>query len=164
MRKGILLLLAFVLSLPSRSAVVPMATEIPANSHAAIVLPNSTSKTLLSKKTSALKRFTARMQQKMQLWMLKHLTPKKPGKEGSKDLAQTAMILSIIGLAAILIPYINIASIPLAILGLVFGYKALRENPNSRKAKTAVILGWVTIGLWVLIGMLVLLFISALVI
>lgn len=165
MRKGILLIIALFLSQASWSTVVPTSTETNATGGNTSVITSATlNKTAVSTKGSSLKKNISRIQQKMQFWILKHLLPKKSRREGSSDLAQTAMILSIIGLAAILVPYVNLLSIPLAILGLVFGYKALRADPSNKKAKTAVILGWITLGLWILIGFLVLIFISALII
>ncbi len=78
----------------------------------------------------------------------------KKGEPGS-DKGKTAMILGIIGAACLLIPFLAIASIPLAILAIVFGNQAKKENPNDSKAKTGVILGWITIGLVVLALILV---------
>ena len=56
------------------------------------------------------------------------------------------MILGIIGLASLFVPYVQIISIPCAVLALVFGYQARKANPEDSKAKTAIILGWVTVG------------------
>jgi hypothetical protein len=63
---------------------------------------------------------------------------------------QTALILGIAGLVALLIPVVIFASIPLAILAIVFGNQAKKENPNDRKGKTGALLGWITLGLFVI--------------
>ena len=63
---------------------------------------------------------------------------------------QTAFIISLIGLCLLIVPYAGIASLPLAIVGLVLGANAKKENPDDRKAQTAIILSIVTLGLIVL--------------
>jgi hypothetical protein len=74
-------------------------------------------------------------------------------KTETKDKGKTAMIFGIIGLASLLIPipFIGfLGSIVFTILALTMGYKAKKENPEDTRAKTAIILGWVTVGLFVL--------------
>jgi hypothetical protein len=56
----------------------------------------------------------------------------------------------LIGLCLLIVPYANLASLPLAIIGLTMGIKAKKENPNDTKAQTAIILSIVTLGLIVL--------------
>ncbi len=63
---------------------------------------------------------------------------------------KTAMILGIIAVAALFIPYVSIASIPCAILAIIFGNQAKKANPNDGQAKAGVVLGWVAIGLLIL--------------
>ena len=78
---------------------------------------------------------------------------KKALKNKEKDKSskgQTAFILSLISLCVLFIPYLGLASIPLAIVGIVMGAQAKKENPNDKKAQTAIILGIVTLGLIVL--------------
>ena len=72
----------------------------------------------------------------------------------ARDPAKTAMILGIIGLAALFVPVINLASLPLAILAIVIGNKAKRTDPGNKKAKTAVTLGLITLGLLVIVGII----------
>lgn len=75
----------------------------------------------------------------------------KPSKKGN-----TAFILALIGLclfvigiigAYVLFGYALIPAVVLAIIGVVMGNHAKKENPNDKKAKTAVLLGWITLGL-----------------
>lgn len=87
-----------------------------------------------------------------QLKMKKELKAKAAGKSSK---GQTAFILSLIGLCLLLVPYASIASLPLAIIGLVMGAQAKKENPDDRKAQTAIILSIVTLGLIVLAVLLV---------
>jgi|SRR5436190_11777380 len=67
-----------------------------------------------------------------------------------KDKSKTAMILGIIGLASLFIPYLIVVSIPCTVLALVFGYEARKINPEDSKARTAIILGWISVGLYIL--------------
>ena len=76
-------------------------------------------------------------------------------KDDKTDKGKTAMILGIIGISSFWIPYVDIASIPCTVLALVFGYQAKKINPDDSKAKTAIVLGWITVGLYVLITALV---------
>ena len=74
----------------------------------------------------------------------------KDKEKGKASKGQTAFILSLISLCILFIPYLAIASIPLAIVGIVMGAQAKKENPNDKKAQTAIILGIITLGLIVL--------------
>jgi len=69
--------------------------------------------------------------------------------KGETDKGQLALILSIIGLGALIIPYVALISLPCAIAALIIGYSARRQDPNNKKAKTAIILGWTTIAIFV---------------
>ena len=40
-------------------------------------------------------------------------------------------------------------------LALVLGYQAKKEDPENRKAKTAITLGWIAVGLYVLAAAIV---------
>ncbi len=71
---------------------------------------------------------------------------KAKGEEKSSE-GKTAFVLALIGLCVLFIPYLNIASIPLAILGIVKGSHAKKANKNDSKAQTAIVLGIVTLGL-----------------
>jgi len=74
----------------------------------------------------------------------------KDKEKGKASKGQTAFILSLISLCALFIPYLGIASVPLAIVGIVMGAQAKKENPNDKKANTAIILGIITLVLVVL--------------
>ena len=83
-------------------------------------------------------------------WKIKNgFDPTK--KAGNTEKGKLALIFGILGLATLFIPYVNLLSIPLTVLALVFGYQAKKINPNDSKANTAVILGWVTVGIYVVI-------------
>lgn len=72
-------------------------------------------------------------------------------KENSKkDKGQTALLLGIIGIASLLIPVFGILSfLVCTILALVLGYQAKKENPEDRKARTAILIAWIGVGLFI---------------
>jgi hypothetical protein len=75
---------------------------------------------------------------------------KKPEEETKGKTALILGILSIVVLSLVFIPYAFIASLPLAIIAIVMGNKAKKIDPSDKKARGAVTLGWVTIGLHLL--------------
>jgi len=81
--------------------------------------------------------------------------------EGKPSKGQNSMVLGIIGLACLLIPFGVIASIPLAIIAIITGSQAKRENKDDRKAQTGIILGIVTLGLIALAILLVIAIIAS---
>src|SRR5258705_8666402 len=74
----------------------------------------------------------------------------KTKEKGKPSKGQSAFILSLIALGLLLVPYLGLASIPLAIIAIVQGAQAKKEDPNDKKAQTAIILGIVTLGLFLL--------------
>lgn len=89
----------------------------------------------------------------------KNLTLSKDKSRANRG--RTAMILGIIGLASLFIPYLNIISIPCTILALVFGYQARKADPSDSKARTAIILGWITVGVYFLILIIAIILLAA---
>jgi hypothetical protein len=77
-------------------------------------------------------------------------------KAETKDKGNTALILSLIALIGMIIPVFNLFSLPLAIIALIMGYRELKRNPGNKKAKSAAIIGWITIGLWIVVISIVL--------
>ena len=96
---------------------------------------------------------------KIAQWKLKKGLKAKA--EGKSSKGQTAFVLSLIGLCLLIVPYAGIASLPLAIIGLVMGSQAKKADPDDTKAKTAIILSLVTLGLIVLAFLLVLAIIAS---
>lgn len=101
------------------------------------------------------RKFTLKEKIAFKIAQLKLKKEVKAKAEGSSSKGQTAFILSLIGLCLLIVPYATIASLPLAIIGLVMGSQAKKENPDDKKARTAVILSLVTLGLIVLAVLLV---------
>ena len=72
------------------------------------------------------------------------------------NLAKKAYILGLIGLIGLVVPGLGLLSIPLAIAALIMGYDAKKMDPNNKKARSAIIFGWITIGLLVVVTSIVL--------
>ncbi len=82
-------------------------------------------------------------------WKIKkglRLTPEDP----KTDKGKTAMIFGIIAIPLLFVPVIGpFAALISAILAIVIGYSARKSDPDNTKAKIGIVLGWVTIGLFV---------------
>lgn len=63
----------------------------------------------------------------------------------------TALAFGIVALATLVIglfvPYVIIVALVAAILAIVFGSMAKKQDPNDKKAHGGVILGWITLAL-----------------
>ncbi len=102
------------------------------------------------------------LKEKIAFKIAQHKIKKEATKEkGKPSKGQTAFILSLIGLCILFIPYLSIAALPLAIIGLVMGSQAKKTNPDDKKAKTAIILSIITLGLFALALILVILILAA---
>lgn len=127
---------------------------------ASIVTPNKPvpgNVQILSLKIKDIEKITGHklsLRQKIELSIFKFAYRKKihPQSlhEGKSDKGQLAMILGIIGLGSLLIPYVMILALPCAIAALIIGYSARRKDPSNRKARTGIVLGWITIGIFIL--------------
>lgn len=93
------------------------------------------------------RKFTLKEKFAFKIAQLKLKKELKAKAEGNSSKGQTAFVLSLIGLCLLIVPYAGLASLPLAIIGLVMGAQAKKENPDDGKAKTAIILSLVTLGL-----------------
>jgi hypothetical protein len=89
------------------------------------------------------------LKEKIAFKLFRHqLKKSKTGDEtGSSKEGKTAFILGLIALSLIFVPFAALASIPLAIIAIVKGNNARKLNPEDKKAKTGVVLGWVALGL-----------------
>ena len=95
------------------------------------------------------------LKEKLGFLIVKHKVKKTIEKSVKPNAGKTAFILGLIGLIALFIPIVNLASLPLAIMAISIGSKARRANPDDRKARTAITLGIITLSLFFLIAILV---------
>ncbi len=85
--------------------------------------------------------------------------------DGETDKGKTAMMMGFFAAGALLLSPILyftwMAAIPLAIIAIVMGNKVLKDDKNDKNAKTAVILGWVTLGLMVISTIIIIAILAA---
>jgi hypothetical protein len=77
--------------------------------------------------------------------------------------ARTAYVLGLVGLVGLVIPVVQFFSIPLAIIALVMGYEVKAKDKYNSKAKSAIIFGYITLGLFVLAAFLIIALLLAIV-
>ena len=153
MKKYLVLIILFILCTRAES------TTIPSTASTRSSLSNSVNSlqffsTLSMKEVQQLAGRKLKLKEKIAVkiyqWKIKKgIERQKTGEK--KDKGQTAMILGIIGLASLFIPYAGaVISLVCTVLALVLGYQAKKEHPGNKKAKTAIILGWIAVGLYVL--------------
>ena len=87
---------------------------------------------------------------KIAQWKLR--TALKAGKQQDyKDKGKTAKLFGFISLASILlIPVVFWGILPCLAFGIAaisIGKKAKKENPNDKKAKLGIMLGWISVGI-----------------
>ena len=75
--------------------------------------------------------------------------------------ARSAKTFGILSLVSLIIPFAGLLSLPFAIVAIVMGSQVRRVDPKNRDAKTAITLGIVTIGIFVLTILIVLAVLSA---
>ncbi len=75
--------------------------------------------------------------------------PVPPEDRVRTKMGNTSMILGICALGSLLI--FPLAMLPCGILAVVYGNKAKKANANDTQARTGVILGWIAIGLFVVL-------------
>lgn len=97
------------------------------------------------------------LKEKIAFFILKKKLKNEEDK-GSKE-GNTAFGFAIVGAAFLIlglfVPYIILGSLIAAIVAVVMGSSALKKNPDDRKAYLARLLGWITLGLFALLLILV---------
>ena len=75
---------------------------------------------------------------------------KKQADETSSS-GEAAFIIGILGLvlliAGLFVPYIILGSLVAGIIAIVMGSMAKRKDPSDTKARAALLMGWITLGL-----------------
>jgi hypothetical protein len=147
MRKFIPVILLFccplALALPAGST--PVSPAETASSHQE-TLP----KKIQSLKVKDLQKQLGRkltLKEKITFWVLKNKLKKSSGDKQSQG--QIALIFGIIGagllVLSLVVPYIIFGSLAAAIVAIVLGSVAYKNDPSDRKAFAAKLLGWITL-------------------
>lgn len=159
MKKILFIFLLFSFSIAAHPAVIPASQAIvrdigvkdPVNPYSYL---SSMKVREVEKLLGRKMKFKEKLSFKAFQWSIKKgIYPGKPSEKSKKG--NTALILGIVAIASLFIPYLNIASIPCAILAIIFGNQAKKANPDDGQAKAGVILGWVTLGLIILATIIV---------
>ncbi len=89
------------------------------------------------------------LKEKITFLILKHKINHPPKATSSKG--QTALVFGIVGLALLIagyfLPFVILGSLIAAIIAIVTGSSAKRQDPSDNKAYTGKLLGWITLGL-----------------
>jgi hypothetical protein len=116
-------------------------------------------KKILSLKIKDLQKLTGRkfsLKEKIAFLVLRKKINHQSGKTSSPG--QTAFFLGIAGLALLVIglfvPFVLIGSLIASIIAIVMGSSAAKKNPSDSKARSGRLLGWITLGLLVLLVLL----------
>ncbi len=85
--------------------------------------------------------------------------PKPAKRQEGGSLGQTAFIFGLVAagllVAGLFLPYVIIASLVSALLAIVLGTLGTKRDPSDAKAKVGKLLGWITLGLIVILFILV---------
>ncbi len=99
------------------------------------------------------------LKEKVALLIVQKKLKKQLGKKGKRarngDPSKTAFIFGIIGLVLAFVPPLTVASVPLSILAIAIGNRQKKKDPTDRKARTAVTLGFITVGVILAVAVLV---------
>lgn len=155
------------LTLSSTNLVYASAATVPGDSvlNKSVLLKPASPLAILSKLSP--KQIQAKLGRKLTLkekvglqllrWKIAKIPPDE--KVSTKD-GRTAQTLGILALVAILV--FPLATIPLGIIAITKGSKALKENPNDGQAQAGKIMGIISLALLALVILLILAFISSL--
>jgi hypothetical protein len=165
MRKVFALLCLFsVIAHPAISSNAPIShlSISIQKTHSGEVLPNKIS----SLKVRDLEKQAGRkltLKEKIAFLILKKKL-KRQEDTGSRE-GKTAFSFGLAAVAFLIlglfVPYVILGALVASIVAIVMGSSAARKNPNDRKAHSAKLLGWITLGLIALLILLIALVIAA---
>src|SRR5690349_522001 len=82
--------------------------------------------------------------------------------KGGTQKSRTALLFAILAIPVIMVPVIGLLfSLGFIILALVMGYSARKEDPNDKKAKAAIVLGWISLAVLIVITSIVIAILSS---
>ena len=167
MKKSIILFLVLLFSIQINTFSFS-SKSIPQNNYNLVVEPkidnptDAALKALVKMKTGDIERMMGRklkFKERLALKLLKFNAKKNAfNEEKSKD-GKTAETLGIISIVSLLVfPFVTI---PLGILAIVYGSRALKVNPNDKAANTGKVLGIVSLALLLLFLIAIIVIVSA---
>jgi hypothetical protein len=137
------------------------AATIPATAESNVTPPNDAYSKITSLKLKDVKKLLGRkltIKEKIGFIVLKHKLKHPPKHKDSENKGATSQIFGIVGIAlfviGLFVPYVILASLIAAIIAVVTGSVAKRQNPDDRKAHAGKLLGWITLGLITLLLLL----------
>lgn len=115
-----------------------------------VTIPAETHKEFTSLKVRDLEKFIGRKlttKERISFLVLKHNATKKA--KGSNK-GSTALAFGISGAALLIlglfVPYVILGALAAAIVAVVLGSVAKKQDPSDSKARAAALLGWITLG------------------
>ena len=157
--RGIIFCMFLSIVIPGHSSTIPASTN-------KIITVGDVYKKIAKMKINDLQKLAGRkltLKEKISFLILKHKL-KQPANEKNKG--QTALIFGIAGLGLLIVglfvPYVILGSLVLAILAIVFGSVAKKQDPSDNNAHAGKLLGWITLGLIALLTILVIVLIASL--
>lgn len=154
----IFLLILISFSLPSGANPVNISAIIPP-SYYSIQPEKSSAKDIRSSKIKDIQKLLGRkltLKEKIAYIILKK---KLRHYRDKVEEGQTAFNIGIVGLALLIIglfvPYVILGSLVAAIIAIVMGSIAKKKSSSDSKAKAAMLLGWITLGLIAFLFLLV---------
>ncbi len=142
---SILFCMFLSIAAPVNSATIPSSTS-------KIIPVGDIYKKIASLKIKDIQKLTGRkltIKEKISFLILKHKLKQQADDKKSKG--QTAFIFGIVGLGLLLVglfvPYVILGALVSAILAIVVGSVAKKQDPSDKKAHAGKLLGWITLGL-----------------
>lgn len=148
---------SFVSQLANSSVIINPGKEILPTQK---IVPNISSLKIKQLQKIAGRKLT--LKEKIGFLLLKHKL--KHQDKNEKMPGNTAFALALIGLgllvAGLFIPYIILGSVVASILAIALGSSAYKQNHADKKAHTAKIIGWLTLGVIVLLTLIAVIIIA----
>jgi hypothetical protein len=93
------------------------------------------------------------IKERIGFFLFKHQVKRHANTDSKRG--ETALIFSIIGavllLVGIFVPFVILGSVIGAIIGIIMGSTVKKQNPSDKNALAAVLLGWITLGLFAIL-------------
>lgn len=150
-----LIMFLFIIPVSVKSASVSF---LPVNQTSSVENPHPSTLKLKAKDVEKLLGRKLTLKERMGLFLLKRLPAEANAGRTALTFGILAAALFVLGL---FVPYVIIGAFIAAIVAIVLGTVAKKENPSDRKAVAATLLGWITLGATALLLLLAVLVVAA---